>query len=282
MGSVSIAGSGAGEAVVGEDVQFIAASKFRGAREGFVFRSGKKGLGYYRDGVGRLEGGTKQAAAGGRVDSHRDASTSKKDNPVDGEGLMLGDTNGGDGGPGRSQQDLITMAFAGDDVESEFKEAKRAEVEAELPDIETPSLMPGWGSWSTQQREPRWMREKREKAEQARKRAAMERADARKAAVVISEKWDKKASKYKAENVPHGFSSKEVFESSMRHPLGPDYNTDLSFRNLTRPGVLKTTGVLIDPIKYSRSAGGATGGKRRDQAGPRGSKDLVKRARLRQ
>lgn len=39
------------------------------------------------------------------------------------------------------------------------------QVEAELPEVDAPSLMPGWGTWSNQQREPRWMREKREQAE---------------------------------------------------------------------------------------------------------------------
>ena len=34
---------------------------------------------------------------------------------------------------GRTQQDLIRMAFAGDDVEAEFAEAKRAEVRPALP-----------------------------------------------------------------------------------------------------------------------------------------------------
>eukprot|EP00951_Prasinocladus_malaysianus_P050483 scaffold680897_cov46-Prasinocladus_malaysianus.AAC.1 len=101
------------------------------------------------------------------------------------------------------------------------------------------------------------MREEREKAEAARKRAAAERADAKKRAVVISEKFDRKAAKYTAENVPHGFGSKEVYEASMRHPMGRDYNTDLSFRNLTRPAVLKNAGVLIDPIKYSKPVPGS-------------------------
>ncbi|XP_075264252.1 uncharacterized protein LOC142356177 [Convolutriloba macropyga] len=127
----------------------------------------RQGLGYYRDGKHRPA----KPAASGRSDSHKAASTSKK--AEDRDEVVMGDASGGEG---RSQQDLIRMAFAGDDVEAEFAEAKRAEVEAELPDIETPSVMPGWGTWTTQQREPRWMKEKREKAELERKRAAMARA----------------------------------------------------------------------------------------------------------
>jgi U3 small nucleolar RNA-associated protein 14 len=37
----------------------------------------------------------------------------------------------------------------------------------------------------------------------------------------------------------------------MRQPLGRQYVPDASFRNLTRPAVLKSTGVLIEPLRYS-------------------------------
>ena len=50
-------------------------------------------------------------------------------------------------------------------MEAEFAEDKAADVAAELPKLDAPSLMPGWGTWSNQQREPRWMREARAKAE---------------------------------------------------------------------------------------------------------------------
>ena len=121
---------------------------------------------------------------------------------------------------------------------------------------------------------------------QARKTAAAARADSKKAAVVISEKWDKKATKYTVESVPHGYGgSNQAYEAARRHPLGREFNTDSAFRDMTRPAVLKSTGVLIDPVKFNKAASPSTGakpGKKRDAAGPRGSKDLVKRARLRQ
>lgn len=64
-----------------------------------------------------------------------------------------------------TQQELIARAFAGDDVAAEFEAAKEAEVEAELPKVEAPSLLPGWGAWASQQREPGWMIAARVKAE---------------------------------------------------------------------------------------------------------------------
>ena len=52
----------------------------------------------------------------------------------------------------------------------------------------------------------------------------------------------------------------------MRQPLGRDFNTDASFRNLTRPAVLKDAGVIIEPARFS--AAGAEHGAR----APKGSR----------
>eukprot|EP00967_Tisochrysis_lutea_P042029 scaffold50583_cov20-Tisochrysis_lutea.AAC.1 len=35
-------------------------------------------------------------------------------------------------------------------------------------------------------------------------------------------------------------------------PLGRQYNPDSAFRDLTRPAILKNTGVIIDPVRYSK------------------------------
>ena len=43
----------------------------------------------------------------------------------------------------------------------------------------------------------------------------------------------------------------EDYERSLRQPLGREYNPDKSFRDLTRPAILKSTGVTIEPIRYS-------------------------------
>lgn len=38
----------------------------------------------------------------------------------------------------------------------------------------------------------------------------------------------------------------------MRQPLGREFNTDASFRDLTRPAVLTTPGVIIEPVRFSK------------------------------
>jgi hypothetical protein len=105
---------------------------------------------------------------------------------------------------------LLQAAFAGDDVEAEFAAEKTAEVEAELPSAEVAGQLPGWGTWSNQQREPAWMVAAKAKAAAQRASAAAARKDANLKHVVISEKWDKKASKYLTPSLPFPFNDKQV------------------------------------------------------------------------
>lgn len=64
-----------------------------------------------------------------------------------------------------SQRELISRAFAGDDVQAEFEEAKGREAEEEAPQVDAPSLLPGWGAWAGQQRTPGWMAKAQGKAQ---------------------------------------------------------------------------------------------------------------------
>ena len=57
------------------------------------------------------------------------------------------------------------LPLVGDDVEAEFAAEKAEDVAGELPKIEEPSTLPGWGMWAGAQREPKWMREAKEKAQ---------------------------------------------------------------------------------------------------------------------
>lgn len=209
-----------------------------------------------------------------------------------------------------SQRELIARAFAGDDVQAEFEEAKSREAEEEAPKVDAPSLLPGWGAWAGQQRTPGWMAKAQDKAQRCchfpygpaslqvpmeplarpaiiaslmninieigsstpspedcdgevphcrqqsrfmhtsvalsstssqdfdvlivmhrqRQEAIAKRKDAKLAHVVISERYDKKAARYGTPSVPFPFGAKDVYERSMRQPLGREFNTDSSFR----------------------------------------------------
>ena len=66
-----------------------------------------------------------------------------------------------------SQRELIAQAFAGDDVVAEFEAEKQDEAEKSLPKIEAPSLLPGWGTWAANQKEPEWIRTAKLKVERS-------------------------------------------------------------------------------------------------------------------
>ncbi len=226
---------------------FIPSKKFQGTKEGFVFTKGSNGLGYYAEqpGSAGVSGDPKAPAQKPKVPKmpkkQEKRSATKKTAPQQ----MF------------SQEDLIRKAFAGDNVVDEFKKSKAEEVEAELPHDEVPGELPGWGTWSNpNKKEPTWVRDAKAKAASKKAAAARARKDASMEFVVISEKWDaRNASKYKTQTVPFPFNSKETYERSMRQPLGKDFNTVDSFRNLTRPAVVKDSGVIIEPLQFSKSVG---------------------------
>ncbi|KAG8927039.1 hypothetical protein FRC02_008526, partial [Tulasnella sp. 418] len=134
------------------------------------------------------------------------------------------------------QRDLVALAFAGDNVVEEFEVAKRKEVESDAP-RELDTTIPGWGSWTgpgtkKQVPNPKFVK----------KIAGVEptrRADYNKSHVIISEKKDKKASKYQVKDLPYPFTSIAQYERSLEVPLGPEWNTRTGFQKATLPRVVK-------------------------------------------
>ncbi|KAF5731438.1 putative U3 small nucleolar RNA-associated protein [Tripterygium wilfordii] len=152
-----------------------------------------------------------------------------------------------------SQADLIRHAFAGDDVEEEFVKDKDDILNEENPEPEKPVLLPGWGQWTNIQKKkglPSWMLKEHENAKKKREEVLKKRKDAHLKHVIISEKLDKKAEKLHTKALPYPFTSKEVFEQSIRMPIGPEFNPATAVGALTRPEVVKRPGVIIKPIKF--------------------------------
>ena len=252
------AGKTAGKAGKGKGVGKV---KVKGAPPGVVVAA--DGVGESSDEEGGNEGqaaaaaGTAEAArkgskkGGGRggpiANGHHHQQLEDGDEQQQQQGMQLVQNDAD------LQRQLLQRAFAADDVAAEFEAAKEAEVAAELPKEDGPLVLPGWGVWAGQQKEPAWMIAARKKAEAAKAAAAAARKDAKLKHVVICEKWDKKASKYLAPQLPFPYTSAEVYESSIRQPLGRETNPDAAFRNLTRPAVLKDTGVVIEPIKFNKA-----------------------------
>ncbi|CAI0450113.1 unnamed protein product [Linum tenue] len=191
-----------------------------------------------------------------------------------------------------SQAELIHEAFAGDDVEEEFAKYKDEALSKENPEPEKPVLLPGWGQWTNVQKRkglPSWMEEEHKLAQRKRDEAVKKRKDAHLKHVIISEKLDKKAEKLHTKSLPFPFTSKEVFEQSIRMPIGPEFNPATAVGALNRPEVLKKPGVIIKPINYEdvdphekvvqHKQGGEKKQQKRKQP-PKSSKTEGKRHRL--
>ncbi|KAG6471777.1 U3 small nucleolar RNA-associated protein 14-like [Zingiber officinale] len=152
-----------------------------------------------------------------------------------------------------SQADLVHQAFAGDDVEAEFEKYKLEHLNEECPEPEKPELIPGWGQWTDIQQKrgmPSWMINEHKNAKRKREEALKKRKDASLKNVIISENVDKKAEKLLAKTLPFPYTSEEVYEQSIRMPIGPDFNPAITAGTLNRPTVVKKPGVIIKPIQY--------------------------------
>ncbi|XP_055812363.1 uncharacterized protein LOC129882196 [Solanum dulcamara] len=152
-----------------------------------------------------------------------------------------------------SQEELIRRAFAGDDVEDDFEREKQDALNEEVPEPEKPVLLPGWGQWTNIQKKrgpPSWMLEEHDNAKKKREEALKKRKDANLNHVIISEKRDKKAEKLYTPTLPYPFTSQEVFEGSIRMPIGPEFNPGIAVPALIRPEVVKRSGSIIKPIKF--------------------------------
>ncbi|KAL6902063.1 hypothetical protein ACP4OV_004939 [Aristida adscensionis] len=151
------------------------------------------------------------------------------------------------------QADLIRQAFAGDDVEAEFEKDKMEALNEENPEPEKPALIPGWGQWTDIQQKkgiPSWMVKEHETAKRNREEALKRRKDSKLKHVIISEHVDKKTEKLLPRNLPFPYTSKDVYEQSIRMPIGPDFNPTISVSALNRPAIVKKPGVIIKPIQY--------------------------------
>lgn len=146
------------------------------------------------------------------------------------------------------------LAFAGDDVQTTFT-AEKADLAASEDEKETSSYLPGWGSWTgtglskriTQantraRHNPLYKTKLPGVKPEARKDAKLEN-------VIISEKGDRKARKYKADLLPHGFEKREQYERALRVPVGPEWTTKETFQRSTRPRVVVKPGVVVGPME---------------------------------
>lgn len=143
------------------------------------------------------------------------------------------------------QRELVSLAFAGDNVVQAFEDLKQTEVEADAP-REVDATLPGWGSWGGT-----GIKKLPPRPNLIKKIAGVDpssRADYKKAHVIISEKRDKKAAKYLVKELPYPYTSHAQYARSMDIPIGAEWNTRVGFQRGTLPRVVKKMGTIIEPL----------------------------------
>ncbi|CAG2119480.1 unnamed protein product, partial [Medioppia subpectinata] len=109
------------------------------------------------------------------------------------------------------QRQLVSEAFADDDVMSDFKSAKKERIENEsAKDINL--HLPGWGSWAGNGVK----QSKRKRKKFTIKAKTKERKDGNIGNVIISEKNDDIIAKHRVNQLPFPFKNVEEFENSIR------------------------------------------------------------------
>lgn len=159
-----------------------------------------------------------------------------------------------------TQDELLQRAFAtqsAHEVDEEFAKEK-ALVEGDEDPTRRPKketdmgTASGWGSWAGQgappaNKAPRQLPPKLQAPEK--KVVKRQRADAKKANVIISAKRVKKmADQYMLSTIPYPYTSREDYERSMAGGVGREWNVTDSFKAMTRPDVMTRAGKMIQPL----------------------------------
>uniref|UniRef100_A0A671KL54 U3 small nucleolar RNA-associated protein 14 homolog A-like n=1 Tax=Sinocyclocheilus anshuiensis TaxID=1608454 RepID=A0A671KL54_9TELE len=142
------------------------------------------------------------------------------------------------------QISIIKEAFAGDDVISDFIKDKSKREAAGRPEVVDLTL-PGWGEWGGVGLKPsRWKR-KRFRIKMA---PPPPRQDQKLPDVIISENRNASVASHQVSQLPFPFQNTAQFESSIRTPIGPTWNTQSVVKNMTKPKVITKMGAIIEPM----------------------------------
>ena len=160
------------------------------------------------------------------------------------------------------RSELHRRAFAGDDVHLAFDKEKE-EAAASEDEKETSTHLPGWGSWtgtglskSIRKANARQRHNPLFKTKLPGGTAPSARQDRKLENVIISERQDRKGKKYLASQLPHqfakedaGWGGKELYERSLRVPVGPEWTTKEVFQRNTRPRVVVGRGRVVEAME---------------------------------
>ncbi|XP_046838453.1 U3 small nucleolar RNA-associated protein 14 homolog A [Vespa crabro] len=139
---------------------------------------------------------------------------------------------------------IISEAFADDDVVDEFRKEKEEEIKKSQPENIDLSL-PGWGSWGGTNIKQSY-RKKKQFIINVPKDAP--RKDENKGDVIIIEDEDAKIREHQVNELPFPFSTVRDFEASIRAPIGRNFVPENDHKKLIEPPVQTAMGKIIEPM----------------------------------
>ncbi|KAJ5080024.1 u3 small nucleolar RNA-associated protein [Anaeramoeba ignava] len=160
------------------------------------------------------------------------------------------------------QKEIVQKAFPAEDFEAEFEREKREEIEKQVnkelgEEMKALEGVPGWGQWSglgvkiDPKKVEEIERKRKEKYQELLKKYLSERKDSKLRSVILNNKEMRKSKKYLVESVPFPFQTKEQYETSLRVPIGKEWNTETMHDKFIQPNIVTELGARIDPIQFS-------------------------------
>jgi U3 small nucleolar RNA-associated protein 14 len=147
---------------------------------------------------------------------------------------------------GFQNEDLISQAFAGDDVVSKFEQEKQRVIIDE-DDKQVDMTLPGWGGWAGEGVKNKNQKKIIKTIKGVAKKD--KRRDKNLKNVIINEKVNKKNLKYQASAVPFPYENKEQYEKSLQIPLGPEWSSSNTYAKAIKPRAIVKKSQVIDPLK---------------------------------
>ncbi|XP_063982466.1 U3 small nucleolar RNA-associated protein 14 homolog A [Diachasmimorpha longicaudata] len=142
------------------------------------------------------------------------------------------------------QYNMISEAFAEDDVVEEFRREKEDEIKKSQPE-DLDLRLPGWGSWGGKNISQS-LRKKRRFIMKFPKDAP--RKDENKGDVIIVEDGNTEIKRHLVAELPYPFTSVADYEASIRAPIGREFVPENAHKRLIDPTVETKMGTIIEPM----------------------------------
>ncbi|XP_076661483.1 U3 small nucleolar RNA-associated protein 14 homolog A [Halictus rubicundus] len=142
------------------------------------------------------------------------------------------------------RHNVISEAFADDDIVEEFRREKEEKVKASQPeDIDL--TLPGWGRWGGKNIKPSKRKTKRFIVKFPKE---IPRKDENKGDVIIFEDDKAKIKQHQVSELPYPFTSVKDYEASVRMPIGRNFVPEIAHKKLIEPIVKTSMGKIIEPM----------------------------------